>query len=112
MSGTGWLRTRRVEALWVLFAALNLVAMWLTLLIVIRLKCKPAYAECSRKTLTNCPATTCSSPGCSMNELIAKPGRPSPAPITMDGCPPRKICEACGDVKEIFASHVICMWGT
>jgi signal transduction histidine kinase len=30
MSGTGWLRARRVEALWVLFAALNLIAMWLT----------------------------------------------------------------------------------
>jgi signal transduction histidine kinase len=30
MSGIGWLRARRVEALWVLFAALNLIAMWLT----------------------------------------------------------------------------------
>jgi signal transduction histidine kinase len=30
MSGTGWLRSRRIEALWALFAALNLVAMLLT----------------------------------------------------------------------------------
>jgi signal transduction histidine kinase len=30
MSGTGWLQARRVEALWALFAALNLGAMWLT----------------------------------------------------------------------------------
>jgi len=60
------------------------------------------YVECSRNIFTNCSAMICSSPGCSMNELMANPGRPSPRQSQWDGFELRRICEACCGVKAIF----------
>src|SRR5437868_6614874 len=54
-----------------------------------------------------------SSPGCNMKEFMARPGLSSPAPMTMDGFPPRNHLEASGALSLIrAASQVICMCGT
>jgi len=44
-----------------------------------------------------------------MKEFIAKPGRPSPLPMTMDGFEFRSSSDTSFGVKEIYESHVICM---
>src|SRR2546423_6473703 len=73
---------------------------------------QPDQAKFFRKSFTICSAIICSSPGCNMNELIARPGRPSPPPMAMEGVPARSICDACCAVNETFVSQVICICGT
>src|SRR5512140_2304804 len=70
---------------------------------------EPDYAECSRSTRDNCSATILSSPGCSMNEHMLSPGRPSPPPITIEGLEFLSICETCFDSSGTLESHEICM---
>src|SRR4029077_15820350 len=74
---------------------------------------KPGYRTCWRRMRDSCSATILSSPGCSMNEFIPKPGRCSPPPIAIDGFELRRSFEASFGVSEIrAASHVICICGT
>ena len=71
------------------------------------------YAACSRKSRESWSATILSSPGCSMKEFMASPGRPSPVPITMLGFELRNSFDACSGVNEMrAASHVMLMCGT
>src|ERR1700724_676863 len=74
---------------------------------------KPGYTACSRRMRDSRSATILSSPGCSINEFIPKPGRSSPPPIAIDGFELRRSVEASFGVSEIrAASHVICICGT
>src|SRR5882672_4412286 len=72
-----------------------------------------AHTACSRISRESCSATILSSPGWSMNEFMARPGRPSPLPITMDGFELRSSFEACWGVSEMRAAcQVMLMCGT
>src|SRR3984893_17764901 len=74
---------------------------------------KPGYTAYSRRMRDSRSATTLSSPGCSINEFISKPGRSPPPLIAIAGFELRRSVEATFGVSEIrAASHVICICGT
>ena len=68
-----------------------------------------SHDECWRKARDNCSATIFSSPGCSMNEHMDNPERPSPQPIIMAGLEFRSDFETSWGVAEIRESQLICI---